>query len=187
MIPKLCLLLGCAALACGAQPRKVFPYEYSQEDLPNGLRLISVPTDYANIVAVYIVVQTGSRNEVEAGTHRLRAPVRTPDVPRHREVSAGKIQPDSEPHRRGVERLDVRRFHRLPHNVFQGRPRNRAGHGGRPLPAPEVRRTRVQNRDPGRAGRIQQEQRLAVQQTQRSHRRTRPSTSTLTSTPPWAS
>ena len=67
MIAKLCLLLGCAALACGAQPQKVFPYEYSQEDLPNGLRLITVPTDYANIVAVYIVVQTGSRNEVEPG------------------------------------------------------------------------------------------------------------------------
>ena len=67
MIPKLCLLLGCAALACGAQPQKVFPYDYTQEDLPNGLRLITVPTDYANIVAVYIVVQTGSRNEVEAG------------------------------------------------------------------------------------------------------------------------
>jgi len=27
-----------------------------------------VPTDYANIVATYIVVQTGSRNEVEPGT-----------------------------------------------------------------------------------------------------------------------
>jgi zinc protease len=67
MIPKLCLLLGCAALAFGAQPQKVFPYEYSQEDLPNGLRLITVPTDYANIVATYIVVQTGSRNEVEPG------------------------------------------------------------------------------------------------------------------------
>jgi len=61
------MLLGCAALACGAQPQKVFPYDYTQEDLPNGLRLIAVPTDYANIVAVYIVVQTGSRNEVEAG------------------------------------------------------------------------------------------------------------------------
>ncbi len=67
MIPKLCLLLGCAALAYGAQPQKVFPYDYSQEDLPNGLRLIAVPTDYANIVATYIVVQTGSRNEVEPG------------------------------------------------------------------------------------------------------------------------
>ena len=67
MISKICLLLGCAALACGAQPQKVFPYAYSQEDLPNGLRLITVPTDYANIVATYIVVQTGSRNEVEPG------------------------------------------------------------------------------------------------------------------------
>jgi zinc protease len=67
MIPKLCLLLGCAALAYGAQPQKVFPYAYSQEDLPNGLRLIAVPTDYANIVATYIVVRTGSRNEVEPG------------------------------------------------------------------------------------------------------------------------
>src|ERR1019366_4286677 len=67
MIPKTCLLLGCAALAFGAQPQKVFPYEYSREDLPNGLRLIVVPTDYANIVANYIVVQTGSRNEVEPG------------------------------------------------------------------------------------------------------------------------
>ena len=48
-------------------PRKIFPYAYSQEDLPNGLRLVTVPTDYPNIVATYIVVQTGSRNEVEAG------------------------------------------------------------------------------------------------------------------------
>jgi zinc protease len=68
MSPKLLLLLGCAALAAAAQPaQKIFPYEYAQEDLPNGLRLITVPTDYANIVAVYIVVQTGSRNEVEPG------------------------------------------------------------------------------------------------------------------------
>jgi zinc protease len=68
MSPKLLLLLGCAAVVAGAQPaQKIFPYEYAQEDLPNGLRLITVPTDYANIVAVYIVVQTGSRNEVEPG------------------------------------------------------------------------------------------------------------------------
>ena len=68
MSPKLLLLLGCAALAFGAQPsQKIFPYEYAQEDLPNGLRLVTVPTDYANIVAVYIVVQTGSRNEIEPG------------------------------------------------------------------------------------------------------------------------
>jgi len=48
-------------------PQKIFPYSYSQDDLPNGLRLVTIPTDYPNIVAVYIVVQTGSRNEVEPG------------------------------------------------------------------------------------------------------------------------
>jgi zinc protease len=46
---------------------KIFPYAYNQEDLPNGLRLITVPTDYPNIVSVFIVVSTGSRNEVEPG------------------------------------------------------------------------------------------------------------------------
>jgi len=46
---------------------KVFPYKYSTDDLPNGLRLITVPTDFPNTVALYIVVNTGSRNEVEEG------------------------------------------------------------------------------------------------------------------------
>lgn len=49
------------------KPRKVFPYAYTIEDLPNGLRLVTIPTDYPNLVALYIVVQAGSRNEVEAG------------------------------------------------------------------------------------------------------------------------
>lgn len=47
--------------------RKLFPYNYSIDDLPNGLRLVTVPTDYPNLVALYIVVQAGSRNEVEPG------------------------------------------------------------------------------------------------------------------------
>src|SRR5580692_6333326 len=46
---------------------KIFPYAYVQEDLPNGLRLITIPTDYPNIVSLYIVVGAGSRNEVEPG------------------------------------------------------------------------------------------------------------------------
>ncbi len=45
----------------------LFPYAYTLDDLPNGLRLVTVPTDYPNMVAVYVVVQTGSRNEVEPG------------------------------------------------------------------------------------------------------------------------
>lgn len=48
-------------------PQKIFPYTYDQHDFPNGLRLITVPTDYPNVVSLYIVVQTGSRNEIEPG------------------------------------------------------------------------------------------------------------------------
>lgn len=61
--------LCCASLAFAAAqpPAKIFPYSYTQEDLPNGLRLVTVPTDFPNIVATYIVVQTGSRNEIEPG------------------------------------------------------------------------------------------------------------------------
>lgn len=65
----LLLLLLCVPLATMAQSseRKIFPYKYTTDDLPNGLRLITIPTDYPNLVALYIVVQTGSRNEVEPG------------------------------------------------------------------------------------------------------------------------
>jgi zinc protease len=57
-----CLLAGASLFAAG-----IFPYPYVQEDLPNGLRLITIPTDYPNIVSLYIVVGAGSRNEVEPG------------------------------------------------------------------------------------------------------------------------
>ena len=55
------------AAAAGSQQRKIFPYQYHVDDLPNGLRVVTVPTDFPNLVALYIVVQTGSRNEVEPG------------------------------------------------------------------------------------------------------------------------
>ena len=45
----------------------LFTYPYSVDDLPNGLRLVTVPTDYPNMVALYIVVRAGSRDEVEPG------------------------------------------------------------------------------------------------------------------------
>lgn len=61
-------LLLCLPLAMLAQQkRKVFPYDYAVDDLPNGLRLITVPTEHPNLVALYIVVAAGSRNEVEPG------------------------------------------------------------------------------------------------------------------------
>jgi zinc protease len=50
-----------------SQANKIFPYKYYTDDLPNGLRVITIPTDYPNIVALYIVVAAGSRNEIEPG------------------------------------------------------------------------------------------------------------------------
>src|SRR5688572_32535357 len=61
------LILCIPMVAMAQKASKFFAYDYSIDDLPNGLRLITVPTDYPNLVALYIVVQTGSRNEVEPG------------------------------------------------------------------------------------------------------------------------
>ncbi len=63
----LLMLAAMASLPAAGAPKKVFPYAYKQEDLANGLRLVTIPTDYSNLVSVFIVVQTGSRNEVEPG------------------------------------------------------------------------------------------------------------------------
>lgn len=60
----LCLpLIGLAQV----KQRKAFSYDYTIDDLPNGLRLVTVPTDYPNLVAFYAVVRAGSRDEVEPG------------------------------------------------------------------------------------------------------------------------
>jgi zinc protease len=64
----LCALILSLSLSTMAQTsRKAFAYDYYIDDLPNGLRVVTVPTDYPNLVALYIVVQTGSRNEPEKG------------------------------------------------------------------------------------------------------------------------
>jgi zinc protease len=69
LLPAVALasLLTAQLPAASQASAKLFPYPYRQEDLPNGLRLITVPTDFPHVVAVYIVVRTGSRNEVEPG------------------------------------------------------------------------------------------------------------------------
>jgi zinc protease len=53
--------------AAGTATQNLFTYPYTVDDLPNGLRLVTVPTDYPNMVALYIVVRAGSRDEVEPG------------------------------------------------------------------------------------------------------------------------
>jgi len=46
---------------------KFFSMPYLMREMDNGLRVIIVPTEYPDIVTLQIPVQTGSRNEVEAG------------------------------------------------------------------------------------------------------------------------
>jgi zinc protease len=45
----------------------VLPFKATEATLANGLKVIVVPTGFPNIVSLQIPVQTGSRNEVEAG------------------------------------------------------------------------------------------------------------------------
>src|SRR5690349_8781370 len=76
-VRRLLILAGILLLALAASNRSqaagdrgngnLFPYPYSVDDLPNGLRLVTVPTDFPNMVALYIVVRAGSRDEVEPG------------------------------------------------------------------------------------------------------------------------
>src|SRR5688500_2540121 len=47
--------------------RDVLPFKATETTLPNGLKVIVVPTGFPNLVSVQIPVQTGSRNEFEPG------------------------------------------------------------------------------------------------------------------------
>ena len=46
---------------------KFFPYAWTMDSLSNGLRVVTVPTEHKNLVAFYLIVRVGSRNEVEEG------------------------------------------------------------------------------------------------------------------------
>src|SRR5215211_3875450 len=57
------LLLSAAV----AHAEPLLPFEAVSKTLPNGLKVIVVPTGLPNLVSIQIPVQTGSRNEVEPG------------------------------------------------------------------------------------------------------------------------
>ena len=50
-----------------AASRDILPFKATERTLPNGLKVIIVPTGFPNIVSLQIPVQTGSRNEFEPG------------------------------------------------------------------------------------------------------------------------
>lgn len=66
LIRALALILA-AVTTTAAPASDVLPFKATEKTLPNGLKVIVVPTGFPNIVSLQIPVQTGSRNEVEPG------------------------------------------------------------------------------------------------------------------------
>ena len=61
------VLLATAALSLAMTAdlqSQVLPFKATEKTLPNGLKVIVVPTGFPNIVSLQIPVQSGSRNEV---------------------------------------------------------------------------------------------------------------------------
>ena len=71
----LCGLLALAALAGlaaadttkAAASSDVFPFQVAKTTLDNGMRVLAIPYDSPGTVAYYIVIRTGSRDEIEPG------------------------------------------------------------------------------------------------------------------------
>ena len=65
------ILLAQQKSSPGKEPQKtksdLLPFQATEKILPNGLKVIIVPTGFPNIASIQIPVQTGSRNEVEPG------------------------------------------------------------------------------------------------------------------------
>ncbi|HLT71455.1 MAG TPA: pitrilysin family protein [Cyclobacteriaceae bacterium] len=64
----LCLLsTGLINSGYREDPGKILPYPIHQHDMPNGLKVVTVPFESPGITAFYIVVRAGSRDEAEPG------------------------------------------------------------------------------------------------------------------------
>ena len=161
------LLAGCAESP--APEVDIFPYAHQIDDLPNGLRLITVTTGYPNIVALYTVVQVGSRNEIEPGRsgfahlfeHLMFRGTEKFPAEKWGEIMQGAGA--------STKRLHQRRPDGLPRPFLQRGFGADSGTGSRPLPECEIFRRRFQDRNARRAGRIQQELRESHAQARRGH------------------
>jgi zinc protease len=73
IVPALALALLAGAATAAPAPKgtemkkDLLPFAATEKTLPNGLKVIVVPTGFPNLVSIQIPVQTGSRNEVEPG------------------------------------------------------------------------------------------------------------------------
>ena len=65
------LTIGSAVIAQSPIPKvsdsRILPFEATETTLPNGLKVIVVPTGFPDLASVQVAVQVGSRNEVDPG------------------------------------------------------------------------------------------------------------------------
>jgi zinc protease len=61
------LLLLTASAAHAASQGDIFPFKVHEAMLDNGLKIVTIPYESPGTVAYYLVVRTGSRDEIEAG------------------------------------------------------------------------------------------------------------------------
>ncbi len=54
-------------LKAQAPSANIFPFDYRIDVLDNGLKVVTIPLSNPNIISYYIIVRSGSRNEVEPG------------------------------------------------------------------------------------------------------------------------
>ena len=146
-----------------------------------------MPTDFPNIVALYIVVQTGSRNEVEPGQtgfahlfeHMMFRGTEKYPPEKYNELlkpagaaSNAFTSDDFTVYYTIFSKEDLATVLAMEADRFQNLK----------YAEPEFK-----TESAGRAGRVQQEQRQPVQQAERGAARHRLRPRTPTSTPPWAS
>jgi zinc protease len=67
IVVALCALIWPLGVFAQAPAGDILPFKAAEKTLPNGLKVIVVPTGFPNLVSLQIPVQTGSRNEIEPG------------------------------------------------------------------------------------------------------------------------
>jgi zinc protease len=69
IVIPLFVLVGIALISADMRetPTKILPYPIHTYDMPNGLRVVTVPYESPGIAAFYIIVRAGSRDETEPG------------------------------------------------------------------------------------------------------------------------
>lgn len=69
IVVPLFVLVGIALISADMRetPTKILPYPIHTYDMPNGLRVVTVPYESPGIAAFYIIVRAGSRDETEPG------------------------------------------------------------------------------------------------------------------------